>query len=120
MIPRLIDEIPVIAIAASVAEGTTVIKDAAELKVKESDRLKVMSEELTKLGARIEATDDGLIIEGGNSLRTATINSYKDHRIAMSFYILNTLLEEELKITDSNCVDISYPNFYSDFNRLLH
>ena len=120
MIPRLIDEIPVIAIAASVAEGTTVIKDAAELKVKESDRLKVMSEELAKLGAKIEATDDGLIIEGGNSLRTATINSYKDHRIAMSFYILNTLLEEELKITDSNCVDISYPNFYSDFNRLLH
>ena len=120
IIPRLIDEIPVIAIAAIMAEGTTVIKDAAELKVKESDRSKVMSEELTKLGAKIEATDDGLIIEGGHSLRSATINSYKDHRIAMSFYILNTLLGEELKITDSNCVDISYPNFYSDFNNLLH
>lgn len=119
IIPRLIDEIPVIAIAASMAEGTTIIKDAAELKVKESDRLKVMSEELTKLRAKIEATEDGLIIEGGHSLQSATINSYKDHRIAMSFYILNTLLKEQLKIIDADCVNISFPNFYSDFNNLL-
>ena len=118
IIPRLIDEIPIIAVAACMAEGYTIIKDAGELRLKESDRIKVISEEFSKLGADITATGDGLIIKGGLGLKGGKLNSYKDHRMAMSFAILNLISESEIDISHKECVDISYPSFYKDLNSL--
>ena len=119
IIPTLIDEIPMIAVMACFAEGTTVIKDAAELKVKESDRIAVMVDNLSRMGARITATDDGMIIEGGDPLHGAEIDSYLDHRIAMSFAVAAMAAEGETTIKDADCVKISYPNFYEDLFKLL-
>lgn len=114
LIPTLIDEIPVLAVMAAYANGTTVIKDAAELKVKESDRIAVMVENLTAMGADIEGTEDGMIIHGGKPLHGAVINSYLDHRISMSFAVAGTICEGDLDIRDADCVRISYPGFYRD------
>ncbi|MDF2543344.1 MAG: aroA [Herbinix sp.] len=119
IIPTLIDEIPIIAILACYAKGQTIIKDAAELKVKESNRIDVMVENLTKMGADVSATDDGMIIQGGNALRGASIESKSDHRIAMSFAIASLLAEGTTTIQDAECVNISYPSFYSDLNSLI-
>jgi 3-phosphoshikimate 1-carboxyvinyltransferase len=119
MIPTLIDEIPVIAVLACFANGQTVIKDAAELKVKESNRIDVMVDNLTRMGADITATADGMIIHGGKPLHGTSITSKSDHRIAMSFAIASLLADGETEILDAECVDISYPNFYSDL-RSLH
>ncbi|MGN0334124.1 MAG: 3-phosphoshikimate 1-carboxyvinyltransferase [Lachnospiraceae bacterium] len=118
LIPTLIDELPIIAVMACFADGTTVIKDAAELKVKESDRIKVMTENLKRMGAHITATDDGMIIDGGYPLHGATIDSHLDHRIAMSFAVAALAADGETEITDADCVKISYPAFYDDLNRL--
>lgn len=118
IIPTLIDEIPIIAIMAAFAEGTTIIKDAAELKVKESNRIQVMVDNLSAMGCDIEGTEDGMIIHGGKPLHGATIDSYKDHRIAMSFAVASLLAEGETSIIDGNCVDISFPTFYQAFNKL--
>lgn len=118
IIPTLIDEIPAIAILACFAEGETIIKDAEELKVKESNRIDVMVNNLKAMGADIEATEDGMIIRGGKSLHGAIIDSKLDHRIAMSFAIAGMNAEGETEILGSECVDISYPNFYSDLQRL--
>ena len=119
IIPTLIDEIPMIAVMAAFAEGTTVIRDAAELKVKESDRIQVMTDNLTRMGADVEALPDGMIIHGGNPLHGATIDSHKDHRIAMSFAVAGGICEGLLTITDGECVNISYPEFYTDLYSLL-
>ena len=94
------------------------IKDAAELKVKESDRIAVMVDNLTRMGARITATEDGMIIEGGHPLHGAEIDSHLDHRIAMSFAIAALACENETTIFDADCVQISYPNFYDDLFKL--
>lgn len=118
LIPTLIDEIPVIAVLACFAKGQTIIKDAAELKVKESNRIDVMVDNLTRMGADITATPDGMIINGGRPLHGATIDSKSDHRIAMSFAIAALLAEGETHILNAECVDISYPNFYSDLKSL--
>jgi 3-phosphoshikimate 1-carboxyvinyltransferase len=118
IIPTLIDEIPIIAILACFAKGQTVIKDAAELKVKESNRIDVMVENLTKMGADITATADGMIINGGKQLHGASIESKSDHRIAMSFAIASLLAEGETKIKDAACVEISYPNFFLNLEGL--
>lgn len=118
IIPTLIDEIPIIAIMAAFARGTTIIKDAAELKVKESDRIQVMVDNLKAMGADIESTDDGMIIHGGKDLHGAIIDSHKDHRIAMSFAIASLLADGNITILDKNCVDISFPSFYQDLNHL--
>ena len=118
LIPTLIDELPVIAVLAAFAEGTTVIKDAAELKVKESDRIAVMAENLKRMGADVEPTDDGMIIHGGRPLHGATINPYLDHRIAMSFAVAALAADGETKIQDADCVKISYPGFYTDLEGL--
>ena len=120
IIPTLIDEIPVIAILAACAEGTTVIRDAAELKVKESDRIATMVTNLSAMGADITGTDDGMIIKGGKQLSGAVIDSYLDHRIAMSFAIASLIAEGTTTIKDAECVNISYPNFYSDLAKLSH
>lgn len=118
IIPTLIDEIPIIAVMACFAEGTTVIKDAAELKVKESNRIDVMVKNLTLMGADIQGTEDGMIIKGGKPLKGCTIDSMEDHRIAMSFAIAGLLADGETTILNENCVDISYPGFYEDIYKL--
>ncbi|MBD5551042.1 MAG: 3-phosphoshikimate 1-carboxyvinyltransferase [Lachnospiraceae bacterium] len=118
IIPALIDELPVIAVMAAAAEGITVIKDAAELKVKESDRIAVMTENLSAMGCDITATEDGMIINGGNTLHGAVIDSHLDHRIAMSFAIAAMIADGKTEIKDADCVRISYPNFYEDLERL--
>ncbi len=119
IIPTLIDEIPAIAVLASFAEGETVIKDAAELKVKESNRIDVMVSNLLAMGADIEATDDGMIIRGGKPLHGAAIDSKLDHRIAMSFAVAALNADGETDISGAECVDISYPDFYGDLNKLV-
>ncbi|MCQ2508938.1 MAG: 3-phosphoshikimate 1-carboxyvinyltransferase [Lachnospiraceae bacterium] len=118
MIPTLIDEIPILAILAATASGTTVIRDAQELKVKESNRLDIMTENLSRMGVDITATDDGMIIEGGKPLQGAVVDSHLDHRIAMSFAIASLVAEDETEITRAECVDISYPEFYGDLRKL--
>ena len=118
IIPTLIDEIPMIAVMAAFAEGTTIIKDAKELKVKESDRILVMAENLSRMGADITPTDDGMIIHGGKPLHGAEIDSYLDHRVAMSFAIAGLLCDGPLSIKGGDCVKISYPEFYEDLYRL--
>ena len=118
IIPTLIDEIPMIAVMAAFAEGTTIIKDAKELKVKESDRILVMAENLSRMGADITPTDDGMIIHGGKPLHGAVIDSYLDHRVAMSFAIAGLLCNGPLSIKGGDCVKISYPEFYEDLYRL--
>ncbi|MCI6997458.1 MAG: 3-phosphoshikimate 1-carboxyvinyltransferase [Eubacterium sp.] len=118
LIPTLIDEIPVIAVIAAFAEGTTIIRNAEELKVKESNRLDIMVTELKAMGCDIEGTDDGMIIHGGKPLHGAVIDSRLDHRIAMSFAIAGLAADGETEILRGECVNISYPEFYSDLNRL--
>lgn len=122
IIPTLIDELPIIAVMASAAKGATVIKDAAELKVKESNRIDVMVQNLSAMGCSIAATEDGMIIEGQNPmdkpLKGAVIDAHGDHRIAMSFAVAALIAEGETDITDSECVAISYPSFYSDLRAL--
>lgn len=118
MIPRLIDEIPVLAAAAAVAEGTTVIRDAAELRVKESDRIATTAMELSRLGARIEELPDGLIIHGVPSLRGNRCDSHNDHRLAMALAIAGLIAKGETVISRAEAVDISYPEFWQDMRRL--
>ena len=118
VIPTLVDEIPLIAILACFAKGTTIIKDASELKVKESNRIDAMVNNLKKMGADIEGTEDGMIIHGGKPLSGAVIDSKLDHRIAMSFAIAGINADGETAIQNSECVDISYPSFYRDLERL--
>ena len=118
IIPKLIDEIPVIAVIACFADGKTVIKDAQELKVKESNRIKTVVGELKKFGADIEETDDGMIINGSKELKGTVVESHNDHRIAMSMAIAALMAEGETTIKNSECVDISFPNYFdilSDF-----
>lgn len=118
LIPTLIDELPVIAVLAATAEGTTVIRNAEELKVKESNRLDILVQELDAMGCEIEGTQDGMIIHGGKPLHGSVIDSRLDHRIAMSFYVAALAAEGETIIERSDCVNISYPGFYKDFQNL--
>ena len=119
IIPTLIDEIPMIAVMACFAEGTTIIKDAQELKVKESNRIDTVVTNLKAMGAHIEATDDGMIIEGGYPLHGAVIDSHLDHRIAMSFAIGALGADGETTIEGADCVKISYPKFYETLESLI-
>ena len=118
IIPTLIDELPVIAIMAACAKGTTVIKDAAELKVKESDRIATVTENLKNMGCDITPTEDGMIIVGGNPLHGALISTYKDHRIAMSFAIAGLVADGETSFDDEGCCVISYPDFFETLKAL--
>lgn len=119
IIPRLIDEIPIIAVAACFAEGKTIIKDAAELKVKESNRIATVVSELSKMGAEVEETEDGMIITGTGYLKGAEVESYHDHRIAMSLAIAGLVADSETTINNSDSVRISYPQFHDDLNVLI-
>ncbi|HVY55073.1 MAG TPA: 3-phosphoshikimate 1-carboxyvinyltransferase, partial [Thermodesulfobacteriota bacterium] len=112
MIPKAIDELPVIAAAACFADGETVIKDAKELRVKETDRIKAMTSELKKLGARVTEFEDGLSIKGGAPLTGAICSSWGDHRIAMAVAIAAIRAIGETNIEDAECVSVSYPGFF--------
>ncbi|MBM6738121.1 3-phosphoshikimate 1-carboxyvinyltransferase [Faecalicatena fissicatena] len=116
LIPTLIDELPMAAVLAAFADGTTVIRDAAELKVKESDRIATVTANLRAMGCDVTPTDDGMIIRGGKSLHGAVLDSYLDHRIAMSFAVAGLAAGGETRIRNANCVDISFPGFYDYFN----
>lgn len=118
IIPTLIDELPMIAAMACFAEGDTIIRDAAELKVKESNRIEVMVRNLSAMGADVEETEDGMIIHGGKPLHGAVIDSKLDHRIAMTFAVTACLADGETEILGAECVNISYPEFYTDLERL--
>ncbi|MEZ3434049.1 MAG: 3-phosphoshikimate 1-carboxyvinyltransferase [Lachnospiraceae bacterium] len=125
LIPALIDEIPMLAVMAACAEGTTVIKDAAELKVKETNRIDTVTAGLRAMGADVTPTDDGMIIHGKGApgkdntpLRGAEIQSFLDHRIAMSFAVAGLAADGETHITDSQCVDVSYPGFFKTLDNI--
>ena len=119
IIPTLIDELPMIAAMACFAEGTTVIRDAAELKVKESNRIAVMVENLSAMGADVTETEDGMIIRGGRPLHGAVIESHLDHRIAMTVAVTALCAEGITQINGAECVNISYPQFYQDLENLF-
>ena len=112
IIPKLIDEIPVIAVLATQAEGTSIIKDAQELKVKESNRIKAMVDNLKILGADIEELEDGMIIKGKSKLNGGKINTFKDHRIAMAFSTLNLMSDEKIKLDNEDCINVSFPGYF--------
>lgn len=114
LIPTLIDELPMLAVMAAFAQGTTVIRDAQELKVKESNRLDIIVQHLSAMGADIIPTEDGMEIHGGKTLKGAVLDSYMDHRIAMSFAVAGMAADGETEILNASCVDISYPEFYRD------
>jgi len=118
LIPRMIDEVPAFAVAACFASGRSVIRDAAELRVKEVDRLSALPSELKKLGARVEELEDGLVIEGGGGLKGARCTSYGDHRMAMALAVAGLVAEGETCIADPSCVDISFPGFFETLARL--
>ena len=118
VIPTLIDEIPAIALLAAFAEGETIIKDAQELRVKESNRIALTVDNLVKMGVDAQGTEDGMIIHGGNPLHGASIHCKYDHRIAMTFSIAGINAEGETVIEDSECVDVSYPTFYEQLEQL--
>lgn len=120
IIPRLIDEIPILAVAAAFAEGTTVIKDAAELRVKESDRLAVMATELGKMGVDLKELADGLEITGGKSLHGAEVDSFTDHRIAMSLAIAGLNATGKTTVNRAEAASISYPNFVATLKSILN
>ena len=111
IIPRTIDELPILAVAAAYAEGTTIIRDARELRVKETDRIAAMCTELKKMGADIEAQDDGMIIRGKESLSAAVCTSYGDHRVAMSMAVAGLAAQGETRVEDCACIKTSFPGF---------
>lgn len=118
IIPTLIDELPILAVLACFAEGETIIRDAAELKVKESNRIRTVTENLIRMGADVTETEDGMIIRGGKPLSGAEITCYEDHRIAMSFAVAALGARGETRLKGASCVRISYPSFFEDLSRL--
>ncbi len=120
LIPRLVDEIPILAVAALFAQGTTIIKDAAELRVKESDRLAVMAAQLGKMGATITELPDGLEIRGGQNLMGAELDSFTDHRIAMSLSIAALLAKGSSYIQRADAAAVSYPSFFESLRTVIN
>jgi 3-phosphoshikimate 1-carboxyvinyltransferase len=118
MIPRAIDEFPVVSVAAALAEGTTTIRDAQELRVKETDRIAAMVSELNKLGAKVEACPDGMIISGVEQLQGATVSSHGDHRIAMSMAVASLAARSNVTVEDTACTETSFPGFWELLDRI--
>jgi 3-phosphoshikimate 1-carboxyvinyltransferase len=118
LIPRLIDEVPILAVAACLADGPTEIRDAAELRVKESDRIRAVATELGRLGARVTERPDGLRIEGGARLRGAVVQSGGDHRVAMALVVAGLLADGETVVEDTECIATSFPGFLNAVNDL--
>jgi 3-phosphoshikimate 1-carboxyvinyltransferase len=119
LIPRLIDELPVIALLATQAEGETVIRDAHELKVKETNRIDTVVNELKKLGATISATEDGMIIHGKNKLGGGVVSSYGDHRIGMMLAVAALICTNDVLLEQKEAISVSYPQFFADLDRLI-
>jgi len=117
-VPNLIDEIPVLAVAGALAQGRMVIRQAAELRVKETDRIAAVCENLREMGAEVEEFEDGLEIEGGRRLRGAVLDSYGDHRIAMAFAVAGLFAEGETVITGTDCIATSYPGFEAQLREI--
>ncbi|MGG1675145.1 3-phosphoshikimate 1-carboxyvinyltransferase [Neobacillus sp. NRS-1170] len=120
LIPKLIDEIPIIALLATQAEGKTIIKDAEELKVKETNRIDTVVNELQKLGASIEATDDGMIINGKSNLHGGTVSSHGDHRIGMMLAIAALVSDGDVLLENPEAIAVSYPNFFEHLKSLTN
>lgn len=118
IIPRIIDEIPIIALAAVFADGDTDISDAEELRVKETDRIDAVCNELNKMGALIEAKPDGMVIKGSKKLIGAEVKSYGDHRMGMMLSLAGSFADGETSIDDVDCINVSNPDFYEILNRL--
>ncbi|MED5585558.1 MAG: 3-phosphoshikimate 1-carboxyvinyltransferase [Verrucomicrobiota bacterium] len=118
LVANIIDELPIIAVTAALADGTTVIRDAAELRVKETDRIAAVAKNLQAMGVDIEEFDDGMRICGGGALQGAAIESYGDHRIAMAFAIAGLFADGETIIRDAECIAVSYPGFEKDLELL--
>jgi len=118
IIPRLIDEIPVLAIAGCVAKGKTVIRDAGELRVKESDRIATVANELSRLGARIEPLPDGMVIHGGRPLWGTEVDSHLDHRLAMSLAVAGLVAKGETVIKRAHVAQVSYPAFWQTLQQV--
>ena len=114
-----IDELPLLAVVATQAQGETVVRGAGELKFKESDRIAAITENLAKMGADIEATDDGFTVHGPTRLRGAEVSTCGDHRIAMALTVAGLLAEGETTLDDASVVDISYPGFFNDMRTLI-
>lgn len=119
LIPKLIDEIPIIALLATQAEGKTVIKNAEELKVKETNRIDTVVHELAKLGADIEATDDGMIINGKIGLHGGKVSSHGDHRIGMMLAVASLVCDAEVELENAEAISVSYPSFFTHLESLL-
>lgn len=119
MIPRLIDEIPVLAVVASQAEGTTTITGAEELRVKESDRISVLVQELGKLGVDIQELADGMQIKGPCAIQGAEVHSHGDHRLAMALAVLGLFSREPVKVRGSECIDVSFPGFEKVLGQII-
>ena len=119
VIPNVIDELPILAVAAALARGKTLIKDASELRVKETDRIAAVADNLRRMGVPVVEFDDGMEIEGGAQLKGAVIDSYGDHRIAMAFAIAGLFAEGTTTIENTDCISTSYPGFERDLNRFL-
>lgn len=119
IIPRLIDELPIIALLATQAEGTTIIRDAAELKVKETNRIDTVAHELSVLGANITATDDGLIIQGGTPLHGGNVTSHGDHRIGMMLAVAALIAKGKIELDDPSAIDVSYPEFFEHLAHIM-
>jgi 3-phosphoshikimate 1-carboxyvinyltransferase len=118
-VSSIIDEIPVLAVAATQAHGTTTIRGAAELRRKESDRIETMVSNLRTMGATIEAHDDGMTIQGPTALRGATVSSFGDHRVAMAMAVAGLCAEGQTTIDGADAVDVSYPGFFNDLTTLV-
>jgi 3-phosphoshikimate 1-carboxyvinyltransferase len=118
LIPRLIDEIPALAVAACAASGVTRIKDAAELRVKESDRIRTIATQLLRMGADVVEQPDGLEIRGGKRLRGAVVQSAGDHRIAMAMVIAGLVADGTTVVEDTECIATSFPDFVDTLNTL--
>jgi 3-phosphoshikimate 1-carboxyvinyltransferase len=119
-IPQIIDEIPVLAVLATQAEGLTVVRDAKELRIKETDRIAAIADNLAAMGVVIDVLEDGFALRGPQKLKAAEIDSRNDHRISMAFSVAGLVADGDTAILDPECVDISYPSFYSTLQRVSH
>lgn len=120
LVPRAIDEFPIISIAAALAEGTTVIHDAQELRVKETDRIAAMAENLRRVGVHVEEVADGMTIVGTDSIRGNTVDSFGDHRIAMAMLVAGLAADGSMQVTDTRCIATSFPTFFSLLEKVAY
>jgi 3-phosphoshikimate 1-carboxyvinyltransferase len=117
VLPRMIDEVPVLAVLATQAEGETVIRDAHELRVKESDRIAAMATALTALGADVESLADGLVIRGPTPLKGAEVDSVGDHRVALALAVAGLVTPDKVRVKGWSCVEVSFPEFLDVLGR---